>query len=116
MTTNAKRELSEKELSELKNGDNVSARYREIGFISETNGISFRLADKVIYPINECPHCDSKSTFHRRVQESGDIVGNVWRDWQIVGSKGYYYAKLDYCLDCHKEFLIELYIFEKLTQ
>ena len=100
-------------LAKQKDGDNASTRYWEIGSTHKTNSGLYKLIDKVIYPINECSFCDSKATFHRRIQESGDMAGNVWRDWQTTGPKGYTYMKFDYCLDCHREFLIELYVFEK---
>lgn len=109
-----KRELSEEELSQLKDGDNASTRYWEIGSIQKIDDDSFKVVDKVIYPINECPFCGNKATFHRRIQESGDVAGNVWRMQQANGPKGFASMKFDYCLDCHKEFLIELYVFEKL--
>lgn len=114
MVTKAKRELSDEELARQKDGDNASTRYWEKGSIQQINGASLKVIDKVIYPINECPHCNSKATFHRRIQEGGDIAGNVWRDWQTKGPKGYAYMKFDFCLDCHKEFLIELYVFEEI--
>lgn len=119
MTTKAKKEIPHEE---LKGEPSSSDRYMEIGFRREfqLNGPDgpmpkafFELKDKVIYPINECPHCGSRATFHRRIQESGDVTGNVWSGQWITGDKGLDFRKLDYCLDCHKEFLIELYVWGK---
>src|SRR3990167_9623187 len=103
----------EMKAEELKRPDgNTSGRYTEVGFIKTYE--EFTLIDKVIYPVNVCPHCKSQATFHRRIQVNGDVTDNVWRDKQSAGqSDGKYYAKFDYCLDCHKEFLMELYIYKK---
>ena len=107
----AKNEIPHEELDKLDSPD--SARYTKIGYKKKVNGGHIELIDKVIYPINICPHCGSEATFHRRVQENGDIVGNVWEAKQIESPKGLTYMKFDYCLDCHREFLIELYIWKK---
>ena len=72
------------------------------------------MIDKVIYPVNVCPHCKSEATFHRRVQVNGDVTDNIWRVKESASmEKGRYYAKLDFCLDCSSEFLVELYIYKK---
>lgn len=116
----SKNEISHDELD--KNEDKTSTRYVKIGTTQilqmrdpdgQVKSVSFLLRDKVIYEINVCPHCHSKATFHRRAQEGGDITGNVWRAEQFFGEKGYDFRKFDFCLDCHKEFLIELYVWEK---
>ena len=120
MKHKAKNEISHEELD--KNEDKTSGRYVKIGSKQQaqikspdgkTQNVPFILQDKVIYEINVCPYCDSKATFHRRIQESRDITGNVWRVEQFLGEKGYDFRKFDYCLDCRKEFLIELYIWKK---
>jgi len=107
----AKKEISHEELD--KGDSSSSARYTSIGYKKQIASGYFELIDKVIYPINICPHCRSEATFHRRVQEGGDVVGNVWRAQQSEGPEGFVYSKFDYCLDCHKEFLIELYIWKR---
>ena len=120
MTHKAKNEISHEELDV--SGDGSSARYVKIGSKDQiqfkysdgkVQDASFALQDKVIYPINICPHCNSKATFHRRIQENQDIIGNVWRSEQVIDPGGMVTKKFDYCLDCHKEFLIELYIWKK---
>lgn len=111
MKHKAKKEISHEELD--KGNSSSSARYTKIGYKEPAGGGYVKLIDKVIYPVNICSHCGSKATFHRRVQDGGDIVGNVWRANQSGDSKGLVYKKFDYCLDCHREFLIELYIWEK---
>lgn len=119
MRPRVKNEISHEEL-DGESGN--SARYTKIGTIQqvqmkESDGkiqnIPFRLKDKVIYEINLCPHCNSKNTFHNIIQQNEDMTGNVWRAEQFGGERGFDYRKFDYCLDCHKEFLIELYIWEK---
>lgn len=120
MKHKAKKEIPHEELD--KSSDSSSARYKKIGFRQEVEvknsdgqvqNVPFILQDKVIYPINICPYCESEATFHRRIQENGDVVGNVWRAEQIGDPKGFIYRKFDYCLDCHREFLIELYIWKR---
>lgn len=111
MIHKAKKEIPHEKLDREDNS--TSARYTKIGHKIQVKGGNFELVDKVIYPINICPHCGSEATFHRRIQENGDIVGNVWQAKQIESPKGLAYMKFDYCLDCHREFLIELYIYKK---
>ncbi len=120
MTTKAKKEIPHEELD--KNEDKKSARYIKIDSeqqvqVKGTDGkelsIPFVLIDKVIYEINVCPHCGSNATFHRRIQETGDVTGNVWQVQQFGNENGFDYRKFDYCLDCHKDFLIELYIWKR---
>lgn len=118
----AKKEIPHEELDKVVSSD--SGRYTKIGSgqqiqIKRPDGqiqnVPFILQDKVIYEINVCPYCGSKTTFHRRIQDNGDITGNVWRSEVFWGEKGegYDYRKFDYCLDCRREFLIELYIWKK---
>ncbi len=121
MATKAKNEIPHEELD--KNEDKNSARYIKLGSKNvikmnrdsgEIVDAPIVLIDKVIFPINKCPYCGSEVTFHKRIQENGDM-GNVLKTANSFGSEGYTYIKYDYCLDCHKEFIIEVYIwkFEK---
>lgn len=115
-TTKPKREIPHEKLE--RDGDGKSGRYMKIGTPLELeNGKGhLMLADKIIFPINECPHCGSKATFHRVIQESGDEGGNVLRESVSRGEKGgHAFVKYDYCLDCFREFIIEIYVwkFEK---
>lgn len=108
MTTKAKKEISHKQLDNNKRSKSARSQYK-IGKLYEHG----QLIDKIIYPINICPKCKSKATFHRRMQENDDFVPNVW-DRKIAGNgDNTYISKFDYCLDCHSQFLIELYIFRK---
>ena len=120
MKHKSKKEIPHEKLD--KGGDSTSARYTKIGYRQQipikgpdgqTQNVPFILQDKVIYEINVCPYCGSKATFHQRVQDNGDIIGNVWRAEQFLSEKGYSFRKFDYCLDCLREFLIELYIWKK---
>ena len=73
-----------------------------------------KIVDKVIMPINKCPHCRSKNTFHKRCQKNGDIHDNVWRVEVKDSEEGRVFAKFDYCFACSKEFLIEMFFWRKL--
>lgn len=115
MVTKAKKEIAHEILDKDENSDKVSARYTKVGSHTQISGMPFKLKDKIIYPINVCPHCSSEATYHRRIQESGDVVGNVWQAREGQSQTGYVLMKFDYCLDCHKEFLIELYVWEKVN-
>lgn len=101
----AKTELDHADLDARE--DNNSARYTaKIG--KELPGP--KVLDKICYPPNLCPHCGSEATFHRRMQQLGDDVMNIWRtekkeDGNIVVS-----VKYDFCLDCHTEFIFEMFI------
>ena len=116
----AKEEIPHEELDKV--DSSASGRYKKIG--SEHQGqtkdqggqiqnVTFILQDKVIYKINVCPYCSSETTFHRRIQDNKDVIGNVWRTDVHGGEGGYSLRKFDYCLDCRREFLIELYIWKK---
>jgi len=108
--TKVKKEIPHEKL----NGDRFkSDRHTDIGQEIQVMGVYFKLIDKVIYAANICPYCESKATFHRIIQENDDVVGNVWRGDRIGDSKGFIVKKFDYCLDCHKEFLFELYVWVK---
>ena len=95
-TTKPKREISHEKLE--RDGDGKSDRYMKIGTrevvtIKNESGqmaeTPIVLIDKIIFPINECPHCGSKATLHRVIQESGDVAGNVLRQAISRGEKGY---------------------------
>lgn len=117
-TTRAKNEIQHRVLDAKKNDGKSSARYTKIGTIvkTELGKNSFKLKDKIVFPVNVCPHCGSKATFHRIIQESGDLTGNVWDATGREEERGMVRMKFDYCLDCHKEFLMELYILKKVKK
>ena len=114
----AKKEIQHRILDAKKNSHRDSARFtHKIGGTFKTQtGQPAKLVDKVIYPMDICPHCGSKATYHRRMSMHGLPCSNVW-SYSIHGLEGGLESigsseKFDYCLDCHKEFLMELYIFK----
>jgi len=117
--TKIKREMPHKELTGNRfKSDRHTKIGQEIQFKIESpdgqiQNVPTILKDKIVYPVNICPHCESKATFHRTIQEDGDIVGNVWRINRSINPNGFIIKKFDYCLDCHKEFLFELYVWVK---
>lgn len=89
---------------------NNSGRYTEIGWIKTYS--EYTLIDKIIYPVNVCPHCKSNATYHRRLQQHEEVGINIWRTAEDVVDSGRVYKKFDFCLDCHKEFVMEIYIYK----
>lgn len=113
MPIKSKKPIPHEELDKLNDGG--SARYKSLGYIEQIAGVPFKLKDKVIYEINICPYCDGNNTYHDRIQKNGDIIGNVWRmeQFQNPQSSAFVSMKYDFCLDCRRDFVIEIYIFEK---
>ncbi len=120
----SKKEIPHEELDKKKDGDNISARYRPIDSIQQISvrgsdgqiqNVNFKIKDKVVYEPNFCPHCENENTYHRRIQQSGDMTGNIWRHEQFHNPQltAITSLKFDFCLDCRKEFLMEMFIFEK---
>ena len=82
---------------------------------------ALQCVDKVIMPIDICPHCKSKNTFHSRCQKINSITfrnnegtkfGNVW-DTRTINTPEYrIFAKYDYCFECSRTFLIEMYFYK----
>lgn len=112
--TLAKNELNHKNLDKIgsrKGNAYVSARFRcAVGTIRyDWDGV-YKLVDKIIMPINVCPFCQSRATFHHRIQQTGDNCDNVWDYKRSISNKGQVGVKLDLCLDCGKEFIIEMYV------
>jgi hypothetical protein len=86
-----------------------SARYRaKIGKPT----LRLKLKDKIVFPMDVCPHCGGSSTFHAFVLSHKNVVDNVWNTKTIKSEKGRFYAKFDYCFNCHKEFMIEAFLHE----
>lgn len=85
-----------------------SGRQMPIGFIDKKNQLI--LIDKILYPINVCPFCGSNATYHKILQEL-DINTHVWRDITTRET----YTKFDFCLDCQREFLIEIYFYKPIA-
>lgn len=118
---NSKRvELADNEIVNcFRSKDNLSARYRmKLGDIvkhKRWKWIGFMLHDFVIMPINTCSHCCSTNTFHKRVQQGGDKVDNVYRTRSTKGKQFRIYEKWDLCFECQHEFLIEMYMYQRIN-
>ena len=121
----SKMEIPHEELDKKKDGDNTSARYIPIGSVQQIpvqgvdgkiRDIDFKIKDKVAYEPNFCPNCESENTYHRRIQQNGDMTGNIWRHEQFQNPQltAITSLKFDFCLDCRKEFLMEIFILEKV--
>lgn len=111
----AKKEIPHDFLDDDKNNDGGSARFTKIGSTTKVGQDTFKLKDKIVYPVDFCSHCGSEFTYHRFIgAENDNIVGNVWRSEQRLSDRGFIFSKFDYCLDCFKEFLIELFLWEKV--
>ena len=109
--------LTEKQVYRIHKGDNHSARTRmRIGAVFRKKFKFFQCVDKIIFKINLCPHCGKKNTFHKRQQsDSSRQYDNVYRTFVSSSIKSMVFHKLDYCLNCHKEFHIETYCYKRLT-
>lgn len=111
----AKKEISHEFLDDDKNNDGGSGRFTKIGSTAKIGQDTFRLRDKIVYPVDVCPHCSSEFTYHRFIgAENDNLVGNVWKSEQRSSDRGLACTKFDYCLDCFKEFLIELFLWERV--
>ena len=103
----AKNELPHKDLDART--DNESARYKmKIGDKLDQP----TLIDKIVFPPNLCSRCGSRATFHRRMQQHGNVM-NVWENEQKVDGNIVVSIKWDFCLDCHSRFVFEIFIFKK---
>lgn len=110
---NVKREESHKwtinEFDPVEHPDaHNSDRQKPIGY-----GSLRALIDKIVLPINKCPHCKKDRTFHKWIQSHSDLIGNCWRFEVRDEPKGVLHIKWDFCLNCQREFLIEIFLFEK---
>lgn len=106
----AKKEISHDKLDART--DNDSARYTaKIGGPAQTTVLI--VIDKICYPPNICPKCKSLATFHRRMQQHGDNVFNIWRTERKEDGKVIVSVKYDFCLDCHSEFIFEMFILKQ---
>jgi hypothetical protein len=94
-----------------------SARYRCLDGTYLRKGFTeLEQMDSVIMPINKCPLCKSQATFHHRIQQTGDKCDNCWDMKYIESEEGLVSIKRDYCLDCNREFIIEMYVFHKVVR
>lgn len=113
--------LTEKQVKKIHAGDNHSARCTMKIGKTFTKGRfwkkkTYRCVDKLVFKIDTCPHCGKHNTFHKRSQ---DIVtldisrnyGNVYKVYQEKDDNQILFHKIDYCLDCHKEFSIEMFMY-----
>ena len=96
-------------------GDTVSARtVVKIGKLFR-RGLKFYIyTDKIIFKIDTCPFCESHNTFHRRAMDKKNVYDNVYKTYSAESSHSKLYHKIDYCLDCHREFSIEMFCCERL--
>ena len=106
-----KRPYTDEELSKMYDeNDTGSARYHnKIG----DKQLTGELVDMLVYPMNLCPYCKSKNTYHARMQMRG-IPSNVWKFFIDKGETFQRVKKIDLCLKCQKEFLIEVYTYKIL--
>lgn len=114
--------LTDKQIEKFHKGDNHSARtkvkvgdIKKVGFFRQT----YRLVDKMIFKIDTCPQCNKHNTFHKRSQDIYGIdksrnYGNVYKSYSQKEDGEIIFHKIDYCLDCHKEFSIEMFIWKRL--
>ena len=124
MIARSKHEISHKALDKVRlNGINagndnwkMSGRFSAIiGKTVKTKTMGkAKLVDKVIFPINVCPECESTATYHHRIQQTGDQIDNVWEEKRIKSKTGLCYIKMDMCLDCFSVFPIEMYMYHKV--
>ena len=107
--------LTEKQVYKIHKGDNVSARtVMKIGKIIRKRFTFFQCVDKIIFRIDTCPHCKSHNTFHNRAMKLDNCYDNVYKVYLTESDQSKVFQKIDYCLDCHKEFSIEMFCYEKL--
>ena len=110
--------LTEKEVCKIHKGDNHSGRMTmKIGNIFRKGLTWFKCVDKIIYKINKCPHCSSTNTYHSRQQKNyngTNYYANVYKTYSSGNKLSAMVQKIDYCLNCHKEFTIEMFIYKKI--
>jgi len=112
--------LTEEEVYKLHKGDNHSARtVVKIGKITRKGLTWLKCVDKIIFKIDTCPHCGKHNTFHKRSQDvytedNNRNYDNVYKVYVGESNRSMLFQKIDYCLDCHKEFSIEIYLYEKI--
>lgn len=114
--------LTEEEVCKIHKGDNHSARMTmKIGKITRTGWFTWiKCVDKIIFKINTCPHCGNKNTLHARAQkvygkDKNCHYDNVYKMYKATSNKSIIFQKIDYCLDCHKDFTIEMYMYKKIN-
>ncbi len=107
--------MNEIEVYNVHRGDTVSARtVVKIGRLHRKGLKFYRCADKIIFLIDTCPHCISHNTFHKRAMKKKNVYDNVYKYYSVKSSHSKLFHKIDYCLDCHKEFSIEMFCYERL--
>lgn len=114
--------LTEKQVYKIHKGDTHSARTKVKIGDTKTIGRFFKknyvLVDKIIFKIDTCPHCGKHNTFHKRSQDiykkdNKRNYDNVYKTYKKMEDGTLLFGKIDYCLDCHKEFSIEMFIWIK---
>lgn len=87
------------------------------------NGNKYQLRNKWMIKLNECPHCGSKKTFHKErmktlekeFQKTGKLYDNVIST-ERQGEHGntHIFMKKDLCLDCGRDWVMQVFCWEKL--
>lgn len=83
------------------------------GIIYQTKNNVCEIIKAFIMPVNKCPHCKSKNTYHATVGNNN----NVWKfEESYLNIFTTLSKKWDFCFKCHKEFLIEAYLMVKIPK
>ena len=92
-----------------------------IGTLREIKGKTYCLSNKWQTKVHVCPHCGSKKTFHgeriKTFKEHPKLFGKEYENnsrmfkWEWGGS--YVLHKYDLCLDCGREWVMEVFCWEK---
>jgi len=108
--------LSKKQIAKYHKGDNHSARTTvKEGTLFYKRGLGFlECKDVLVFRIDTCPHCKGSNTFHKRENRENGI-DNVYNGVTSKSKYSVVYHKMDYCLDCHKPFSIELFCYKRLS-
>jgi len=113
--------LTEKQVNRIHKGDNHSARMTmKIGKVFRKGLRFYRCVDKIIFKIHKCPHCGSTNSFHKRSQDVYTLdnnrkYDNVYKARIDKSKTTLIFQKIDYCLDCHKEFSIEIFCYTRIS-
>jgi len=73
-------------------------------------------------PFHECPYCRSTKTFHAErmkgledlFQRTGRLYENTISENRILSTNTFVLKKMDLCLDCGREFAIQVFCWEKI--
>ena len=123
MATKSKKEIPHEELAKRKDGDNISARYKRFGTVEmvkvqgadgQIHEVPFKIKDIVAFEPNFCPYCESEETYHQRMQKN-TVEQNIWKTEEFINPEGKLVSKkFDLCLGCRKDFVMEIFILEKI--